>query len=555
IGVMFGCCSEPIAFNRRDLCLVSGLAELISHEVMKARVEKARSRHFEVLITQVQESLAIFSVDGRMLYESPAAREMLGYPDGVIESMTPDELLALIHPDDLAGTLEVRRELLANPNASRSFLHRVRHVDGSWRTIRVAASNLLDEPSVGGLVFTSRDITEQNAHDEQLQYEARHDSLTGLLNRATIERHLHGLLADPRVPVAFVYIDIDDFKLVNDTFGHFAGDEVLRVVSRRMDAFVREGELVGRFGGDEFVMLIPDVSYECAQGRAEELADVLQRPMRLQGSDVVAICSIGVARATEHGTDLDTLFRAADAALYRVKSSGGGSVAMYATSLDNAIHERHAIDHEFTLALERDELVLEYQSIVELESGEVIGMEALVRWNHPTRGRLMPMSFVPILEELGIAGRLGRWVLDRAARQVKRGGVSVNVNVSPQHLREPTFMRDVLAAIETHGIDASALVLEITETASILHDSVGMTVLSRLKDLGVTFAIDDFGTGYSGLSALRNYPVQMMKLDRVFLERLESDLRDQEIVRAVINVAKALGIAVVVEGIESMTQA
>lgn len=555
IGVIYASAANDIVLAPRDLCLASGVAELLAHSLMSARVDAARASHFDILMKHLQESLTIISPQGTILYESPGARKMMGYPSGELEGRDTPELMDIVHPDDLPTLQHVVAQLMEQPDVPVRARFRAQHYDGSWRLLQASASNLVDEPSVQGFVFTTQDITERQQYEARLEYEAMHDALTGLYNRTFVERRLEQILAQDTGRLAFLYLDVNDFKYVNDSFGHLAGDEVLRMISQRLSSKLQENETLARFGGDEFAILIPDVDTEAALERGRAFAAMLDIPLSVYGRDILLGGSVGISLAPDHGSDFDALFRAADAALYRLKKYGRAAVSVYRPTMDAAVRGRVALGWEFMKALANDEIRLCYQPIIDLEHGTIVSAEALVRWNHPTRGLLMPNAFIPVLEESGVIAELGRWVLVEACRKARDWGISISVNLSVLQLRDPALLDDIRKAIDDTGIRPSMLTLEVTETAAMMNQIVGLAILKDIRDLGVQLAIDDFGTGYSGLAALKHYPVTMVKLDRTFFASLDQDPVDEQIICAITSVAAALSLKVVAEGIEREEQA
>ncbi|HWV34344.1 MAG TPA: diguanylate cyclase, partial [Thermomicrobiales bacterium] len=453
IGVIYASATEDVVLTARDLCLASGMAELVAHSLMSARVDTARANHFDILMKHLQESLTILSPQGAILYESPGARTMMGYPPGELEGRDAPGLMDLVHPDDLPTIESVSAHLVEHPDVPVRTRFRARHYDGSWRLLQASASNLVDEPSVHGFVFTTQDITERQQYEARLKYEAMHDALTGLYNRTFVERRLKKLLEQDAGTgrLAFLYLDINDFKYVNDSFGHLAGDEVLRMISQRLSSKLQENETLARFGGDEFAILIPDVDTEAALERGRAFAAMLDIPLSVYGRDIMLGGSIGISLAPDHGSDFDALFRAADAALYRLKKYGRAAVSVYHPSMDAAVRGRVALGREFLKALANNEIFLCYQPIIDLEHGHIVGAEALVRWNHPTRGVLVPNAFIPVLEESGVIAELGRWVLAEACRRIQDWGISISVNLSVLQLRDPALLDDIRKAIDDAG--------------------------------------------------------------------------------------------------------
>ena len=398
----------------------------------------------------------------------------------------------------------------------------------------------------------------------ELAHQAVHDALTGLPNRVQVGDRLAQALArstETGSEVAVLFIDLDRFKLVNDGRGHAAGDDLLVAVAKRLRRVVRSGDIVARFGGDEFVVVCEDRTAAFEASRvAGRIIDALQEPVVVDGQEIFLSASIGIAMADGTGTP-ESLLRDADAAMYRAKAKGRARCEFF-----DATMRTEALDHLETQsalhrALERDELRVFYQPIVDLASGSVSGVEALVRWEHPQHGLVSPASFIPLAEETGLIVPIGAWVLDQATAQVDRWreqswgrSITVNVNLSARQLRQPDLIPGLMASLLASGTDPSRLCLELTETAFMDDARSHREVLDGIRSLGVGLAIDDFGTGYSSLTYLKQLPVSVLKIDQAFVRGLGKDASDTAIVKSVIDLAHALGLVVVAEGVEDGEQ-
>ena len=408
------------------------------------------------------------------------------------------------------------------------------------------------------------DRLEQAVHQlrelqEQLHHQAFHDPLTQLGNRSLFTHQVKAALGAGHGEVAVLFIDLDDFKTFNDSFGHGAGDELLVAVARRLRDSVRPDDAIARLGGDEFAVMVGDERSvgESAKGVAERIMKAFEHPVSAAGEIIFVHLSIGIATTHDSG-DADELIRNADLAMYRAKESGKGRYAMFDPGMRDAVLKRHGLKEELQRAVERGQLVVEYQPIVSLETGEVAAAEALVRWNHPGRGRLLPSEFVPLAEETGMIIALGQFVLEESCRAARLWqetarsghGVSVHVNLSAVELRDPNLPQTVALALERTGLDADLLVLEITESLVQDADS-GLATLDSLRSLGVRLALDDFGTGYSSLSYLRALPLDILKIAKPFVEGMTRGSQESSFARMIIDLARALDLHVVAEGIES----
>ncbi|MGI9645411.1 MAG: putative bifunctional diguanylate cyclase/phosphodiesterase, partial [Ilumatobacteraceae bacterium] len=425
--------------------------------------------------------------------------------------------------------------------------------------------SVIEEDGVSLAITHIQDITEQRMAAERLSHAATHDALTELPNRVSIVARLDELLATAAVDeVAVLFIDLDNFKVVNDSLGHRAGDDLLRQVAQRFRGVMREGDVLARFGGDEFVVFVNGVDGSSIDPSvvADRLRAAAQSPVEVDGRELVVTASIGFAVNSERGLTADDLLRDADAAMYRAKSAGRDRVEAFTHETRAASVEAFETNADLRRALERGEIVPYFQPIVELGTGHVVSFEVLARWLHPERGLLVPNQFVPTIESSGLMGELGERILRDALAQLaqwRATGVpfaecSVSVNVSTKQLVDDRFRDVVSEALAESGVDADSLWLEITET-SLMHDSkVAARALRELRGLGLHLAVDDFGTGYSSLTYLKRFPVEAIKVDRSFVVGLGLESADTSIVEAVVRLGHSLGLTVVAEGIETPLQ-
>ena len=527
------------------------------------KVLSESERRFRTLVQNGSDVVTVLDSHGYIRYQSPSVARVLGH---AAEEMTGKSAFEYVHPEDAARVRETFSRNLNVPGVHDPVGMRIRHADGSWRQLETIANNLLDEPSVGGIVLNSRDVTERKALEERLAYQAFHDGLTGLPNRSMLMNGLERALERAEVrgsEVAVLFMDLDNFKVINDSLGHAAGDEALVEVTRRLGGCLGAGDVAARFGGDEFVVLLEGVKgEEEATGVARRIVGALEAPFKLGNKEVYFSASIGaVLGATSGLWDAAGLLRAADVALHKAKGTNSG-YAVFDPAMNVEALERLDLEGDLRRAVDRGEFVVYYQPKVELSTGRIIGAEALVRWQNPQRGMVSPAKFIPVAEETGLIRQIGGWVLREACLQAKEWQAHlppdtppvVSVNLSAVQLKHPSFVQEVARVIEETGVDPGSLILEITESMLMEDAERGVETLRGLKNLGLRIALDDFGTGYSSLAYLKKFPVDFLKVDRSFVDGLGCEPGDTAIVRAVMGLARALGLEVIAEGIETAGQ-
>ena len=524
--------------------------------------EREAEERFRALVQNSSDLITVVRPDATIEYCSPSVEGILGY--------TGDELVGtsfgeLVHRDDAA---QVARFLADCDNgvATTAACHwRLRRRDRSYRQIETVGANLVDHPQVRGLVLTSRDVTERKALEEQLSHQAYHDALTGLGNLALLRDRLsHALARGKRrkASLGLLFIDLDNFKPVNDSRGHTAGDQVLATVAGRLEECVRGVDTVARLGGDEFAVLLEDLSGEPEAAEvASRIVAELAAPIALPDSQVVIGASIGIAVSDSGRVGAEELMRNADIAMYAAKRAGKGRYAHFDPSMHGAVLERLELEKELGRAVEAGELQMFYQPIVNLRTGAVDTVEALLRWPHPSRGLLLPEAFLPLAEETGLIVPIGHFTCADACRQLgiwhKAGGaasVAVSVNLSARQLADPSLIEMLEAALADAGVDPRYLILEITETTLIQDMAATSRRLEALRALGVRLALDDFGTGYSSLSYLQRFRVDMLKVDRSFVAAHREGSDGSTLAGAIISLGHALNLQTVAEGIEDVEE-
>ena len=485
---------------------------------------------------------------------------MLGYEPGELDP-GPQTWLRLLHPDDKDMVLSLIQDHVEGRTASYECEHRMRRKDGGWTWILERGKVVARAPDGRPLrmVGTHIDVTARKVAEARIAHMARHDALTDLPNRALFRERLEQRLAEVRRyggQCALICADLDQFKAVNDSLGHLAGDALLREIARRLRSVLRVEDTVARLGGDEFAILLGGTMRpEAVAELADRLIAAVREPVWLGDQQVGVGVSLGIALGPEQGEDGDTLFKRADRALYRAKEDGRNIYRFFEPAMDTAAEERRRLELDLHLALRRGEFVLHYQPIVAIGTSEVVGVEALVRWQHPTRGLLGPGQFIATAEETGLIVPLGEWVLRAATQDAQRlpDRVRVAVNISPVQVQHASLGQTVRSALAASGLSPSRLELEITESVLMRDSGLVRDVLSGLRNLGVGIALDDFGTGYSSLSYLRDLPFDKLKIDRSFVAAI-TDPGTAAIVRAIVGLGHGLGMSVTAEGVETVEQ-
>ncbi|MFP5505849.1 MAG: EAL domain-containing protein, partial [Gammaproteobacteria bacterium] len=495
----------------------------------------------------------------------------------------PDELLGkhyslIIHEDDLPRAEHVFNERRAGDRSARNIeirlkcnpgMRRPRLMNGRCKSVELTATGMYDEEASPfeqrfiGSYGVAKDITERKQAEETVHYQAYHDLLTGLPNRSLFRDHLGLMLAQARrnqKPLAVLSLDLDHFKVINDSLGHTIGDDLLLAVGARLRQCLREGDTLARLGGDEFAVLLPTlVSRSDVEHISRKIIQVLSKPVYVKGHEIYISVSIGACVSPDDGDMIDALIRQAEIAMYQAKSQGRSRLQFWEPGMQAPYSERMQLEADLRRALARNEFVLFYQPQVDAQTGEVRGFEALLRWWHPQRGLLTPADFIPVAEESGVIVPIGDWVLRQAGAQMaewRKAGlppVRVSVNISARQLESTDFVDSVMRALQVYALDGSLIELEITESLLMRDFEANAMKLGRLSASGVRLAIDDFGTGYSSFKYLSRFPIHTLKIDQSFVQDIERE-ENQSIVNAMIAMGRGMNLNVVAEGVETAAQ-
>jgi PAS domain S-box-containing protein len=571
---------------------VRGLAALVlmfdiytlyqQRELHRIRRQLAEREHLFQLITEnAADMIAVIDRDGQRLYNSPAYQTILGYGP---EELAATSSMEQIHPDDRARVLEAA-EKARNTGRGERLEYRIRHKDGSWRFIESTASAIRSEKGESeGLVIVNRDITQRKRAEEQLAHQSFHDGLTNLPNRALFLDRLQRAVTLSRrhsdFRFAVMFIDIDEFKVFNDSLGHPAGDALLIQIAQRLTASLRGADIVSRPrpgepaeptvgestlarpGGDEFTVLLEELHDPSDTIRvAERIQQRLAIPFDLNGQEIVLTVSIGIAFSGNAGAEAQDVLRDAEIAMYRAKSTGKARCEVFDHAMHAGAIKRLQLETDLRKALELNQFRVYYQPIVSLHNGKIVGFEALSRWQLPDR-LVMPGEFIAVADETGIILPINRQLLYDACRQTRswqalfpsEPPLTININITPKQFAQPDLASQIGKILKETGLDPSCVNLEITETIAMSDAARSAVVLSELKALGVRLDIDDFGTGYSSLSRLQRFPVDTLKIDRAFISRIDTDPATHQIVRIIVMLAHGLHLKVVAEGVETQAQ-
>jgi diguanylate cyclase (GGDEF)-like protein/PAS domain S-box-containing protein len=539
-----------------------GTAKDITARVRGEQALAASERKFRVLIEHGADAMLLYDRNLRMIYRSATAQRITGY--GEAERLG-GPFMDRVFEEDQPALQAVLDALLRTSGESAPFRCRVLTKSGRLRWIEGVLTNLLDEPAVGALVVNYRDIDERMRYESRIEYLANHDALTALPNRTLLRDRVEQAIAHARRTrglVSLMYVDLDQFKLVNDSWGHRVGDQLLLEVAARLKDAMRDGDTVARLGGDEFVVLLSSVG-QAGDGAvvARKIAAALAAPLEIDGRQHQVTASIGIAMYPEDGADSESLLQCADAAMYRAKEAGRNGYQYYSAEMGAQARGRVELETGLRQALERGELRLHYQPQVALGSGEVRGCEALMRWERPGRGLVSPAQFIPVAEDSGLIVPMGEWALRSACQEAAGwaaaglGRIKIAVNLSARQFWQGSVVETVRAALAESALPADCLELEITESVVARDLEKVVKALEQLRRMGVHTTIDDFGIGYSSLAYLRTLPIQKLKIDRSFIQGIPEDREAGALVAEIVRLAHVLSLEVVAEGVETDAQA
>ena len=565
---------EPEELLRRiDNTLTRRRLERENNHILQ-RLQQSEKWH-RFLVNSSPDFIYTLDSDGRFTFVNDRVESLLGFSR---EDLLGQHYSTIIHEEDLARAEHVFNERRAGDRSARNIeirlkcnpgMRRPRPMNGRCKAVELTATGMYDEDATLferrfiGSYGVAKDVTERKQAEETVHYQAYHDLLTGLPNRALFRDHLALMLAQAKrshKSLAVLSLDLDHFKVINDSLGHTIGDELLLAVGARLRQCLREGDTLARLGGDEFAVLLPTL---LSRGDVEQICrkiiQVLSKAVYVKGHEIYISVSIGACVAPDDGEMIDSLIRQAEIAMYQAKAQGRSRLQFWEAGMQAPYSERMQIEADLRRALARNEFVLFYQPQVDTMSGEVRGFEALLRWWHPQRGFLNPAEFIPVAEESGVIVPIGDWVLREASAQMaewRRAGlppVRLSVNISARQLESPDFVESVMRAVQVHALDGQQIELEITESLLMRDFEANAIKLGRLSASGIRLAIDDFGTGYSSFKYLSRFPIHTLKIDRSFIQELERE-ENLSIVNAMVAMGRGMNLNVVAEGVETEAQ-
>jgi len=550
--------ATPVKDGDTLLCFVGTIEDIT--ELMQTDVALRQSEEqYRQIIDTAQEGVWLINKEARTAFVNQRMADMLGYTISEMMDASIDQFM----DNEARGVFERQFEQ-RKQGLSAQYDFRFRHKNGADIWTIISASPMYDSQGVFvGALRMVTDITSRKQNEEMVWWQAYHDTLTGLPNRALLEDRLGQILVmshRQKAHIGVMFIDLDRFKQVNDSLGHGLGDRLLKIVAERLVQCLRAEDTIARMGGDEFAVLLPGIEQpEAAVKVAQKLLDSLAQPVEIDGQELFATGSIGISLYPIDGEDTQALLKHADIAMYRAKEQGGNGYYLFTQAMNTSALEHLIMENSLRKALVRNEFHLVYQPQVDLDTGEIIAVEALCRWRHPDLGVVQPAQFIPLAEETGIIMQLGEWVLRESCRQAAQWcfdghPLRVSVNISARQFTQPGLADLVAHALAESNLDPTWLDLELTESAIMKNAEAAVDILRSLRNLGVRLSLDDFGTGYSSLSYLRQFPFDVLKIDRTFVANVVADTVDQAVVRAIIELARGLNLMIVSEGVEGDDQ-
>ncbi|WP_446663083.1 putative bifunctional diguanylate cyclase/phosphodiesterase [Geobacillus sp. CCR] len=548
-GLLVAGVSPIIGENGQTAAVLCVLRRQAEESGLQARLAEAE-RRLQLIVEHSNDYVLIFSPNRELSYIPPSWKRKTNKRLPV----SYEEVLTFVHPDDAPVVAQKLAELY-DTYETQSAEFRKQGEKGEWVWMEAQGKAIIDEAgTLDCVIVTVKNISERKRYEEKLCQLAYFDSLTGIANRSYFERHIHELIAS-QTPFALCYLDFDKFKWINDHFSHQAGDYFLREAVKRVERALRPGDFFARIGGDEFVLLLPNITKTEMTALAERLVSSFHEPFYYEKQLIQSTLSIGIAFFPKDSDRIEQVMKYADQALYEVKERGRNGYAFYRPTE----HRQAVIEQDLPFAIMRGQLYLCYQPKVRLAKGRAMGVEALLRWRHPALGEIPPLDFIPLAEESGFIFEITLWVLEQASRQVKEWerkfpGLKLAVNLSPFLLNRPELIEHVKRILRETGLAPDRLILEVTESGLMENIETGQHILTELQRLGVQAAIDDFGTGFSSLAYIRNLPVSLLKIDRSFIQGIAENSKDATIVDTIIHLAKSLDIEVLAEGVETESQ-
>jgi diguanylate cyclase (GGDEF)-like protein/PAS domain S-box-containing protein len=532
--------------------------------VAKQKILSQSEKRFRSLVQNASDVIMVVNAKSEISYVTVSAHRVLGY---LPEDLVGTNVGNLVDTDNTVQLQNFVSGCLKASGISQLVELPFKHQDGHSRYVELISNNLLNDPHVSGIVLTLRDINERKQAIEILRHHAFHDPLTNLPNRALFTEHLQQAVKQAKInedyTFAVLFLDLDRFKLVNDSLGHKIGDELLCAVARRVEACLSAGDTIARLGGDEFALLLHNIQdIEQVQDIAEQIKQKLSLPFHLSGHELFISTSIGIALGSKANSWLDDILRNADIAMYRAKALGRATYEVFDKIMHVQVAQRLQLETDLQRAVAQEEFIVHYQPIVYLKSRRIIGFEALVRWQHPTRGLVFPSDFIPLAEETGLIVPIDWWVLHEACRQMHawqtqfptNSPLTISVNISSKQFLQPDLINQIQQLLQEIGLSPSSLKLEITESVLVENTESVAATLTQLQALGIQISLDDFGTGYSSLSYLYHLPINTLKIDHSFIHNMDVEVTKVELIRTIVALAWNLGMNVVAEGVETKQQ-